>query len=243
MQKEGYSAYKSIQPPHKQNPQSQSQQNQFKSRQQQQQRSQLQSQPQYPQQGNNTLNDNGSQMLSYQLYQQAINAATPTVQQLNAISGQSHEQTGAEAVQLGGGLTSEKAPYASLGGNEFQTVNIGSERSQNISVCAQNIPTFIASSLLPKPTVSGQQSWDINAPDNILASQNFLSAVQQIGVDTTLSSRKNQSHDIRSTIPNPIGVVSPWNNTDISPDLERRPLECYNAQDQGLYGCSSPSAE
>lgn len=197
---------------------------------------------------NNSLDNTGSQLLSYQLYQQAVNAATPTDRQLAAISGQSQEQTGMGAMGLGGGLSDRQAPYAVLndGGppmyaSEFQAVNMGNERAQSISACAQNAPTFVATSLLPKPAIPGQQAWEINAPNNILANQNFLSASQQMGVDTTLSSRKNQSYDIRSTIPNPINVVSPWNNTWIMPDLERRPLDCFVPQDQGLYGCGGPT--
>jgi hypothetical protein len=190
------------------------------------------------------LSNTGDQLLSYQLYQQAVNASTPTIEQLNDISGQSQEQTGNGS--LDGGLSSNKAPYALLndGGppmyaSEFQAVNLGSERSQSISACAQNAPTFVATSLLPKPAIPGQESWDIGAPNNILANQNFLSATQQIGVDTVMSSTRNQSYDIRSNIPNPINVVSPWNNTDILPDLEKRPLDCF-IPEGGLYGCGSP---
>jgi hypothetical protein len=193
------------------------------------------------------LDNTGSQLLAFQLYQQAVNAATPTNTQLAAISGQSQEQTGMGAMSLGGGLSNREAPYAVLNdggpplyGSEYQAVNLGSERAQDISACAQNAPTFLATSLLPKPAIPGQQAWDINAPNNILSNQNFLSATQQIGVDTTLSSRKNQSYDIRNTIPNPINVVSPWNNTTILPDLEKRPLDCFIPQDQGLYGCGAP---
>lgn len=196
----------------------------------------------------NSLDNTGSQLLAYQLYQQAVNASTPTSQQLNAISGQSQEQTGEGAVSLGGGLSNKVAPYAllndggpSMYGSEFQAVNLGSERAQSISACAQNAPTFVATSLLPKPAIPGQQAWDVNAPNNILANQNFLSATQQIGVDTTLSSRRNQSYDIRNTIPNPINVISPWNNTSIMPDLEKRPLDCFIPQDQGIYGCGGPT--
>lgn len=197
---------------------------------------------------NVNLDNTGSQLLAYQLYQQAVNASTPTAGQLAAVSGQSQEQTGYGANSLGGGLSDRVAPYAVLNdggpplyGSEFQAVNLGNERAQAISACAQNAPTFVATSLLPKPAIPGQQAWEINAPNNILANQNFLSAVQQIGVDTTLSSRRYQSYDIRNTIPNPINVVSPWNNTWIMPDLERRPLDCFVPQDQGLYGCGGPA--
>ena len=194
------------------------------------------------------LDNTGSQLLAYQLYQQAVNASTPTSGQLAAISGQSQEQTGMGAVGLGGDLSNREAPYAMLNdggpplyGSEFQAVNLGSERAQSISACAQNAPTFVATSLLPKPAIPGQQAWEINAPNNILANQNFLSATQQIGVDTTLSSKRYQSYDLRNSIPNPINVVSPWNNTWIMPDLERRPLDCFVPQDQGLYGCGGPA--
>lgn len=183
------------------------------------------------------LNTSGDQMLAYQLYQQAINAATPTQQQLDSISGESQQQTGAGAVTLGGGLSENTAPYDTLYGSEYQAVNYGNnERAQSISACAQNAPTFVATSLLPKPEIPGEKSWDINAPNNILANQNFLSATQQIGVDTVLGSLRNPSYDIRNNIPNPINVVSPWNQTTILPDLEKRPLDCVSAN-TGLYGC------
>ena len=152
-------------------------------------------------------------------------------------------QTGNDS-PLRGGVSSDYAPYNILGSgpelfnSEYQAVNLGNPRAESISACAQNAPTFIATSLLPKPSVPGQDSWDIGAPQNILATKNFLSATQQLGVDTVLSSNKNASHDIRSTILNPINVVSPWMNSTIQPDLERRPLECGAPRD-GLYGCGS----
>lgn len=192
------------------------------------------------------LNTSGDQMLSYQLYQQAVNAATPTQQQLDSISGQSQEQTGPRSQQLGGGLSEDTAPYNILGqaqnnlySAEFQAVNMGNNpRAESISACAQNAPTFVATSLLPKPEIPGEKSWDVNAPNNILANQNFLSATQQVGVDTVLGSLRNPSYDIRNDIPNPINVVSPWNQTTILPQLEKRPLDCF-LPDQGIYGCAS----
>lgn len=193
---------------------------------------------------NVNLQNSGSQLLSYQIYQQAVNAATPTTQQMNAISGESWQQTGSGAREFGGGLTSEAAPYNLLqdtkGSNEYQAVNIGNERAQSISACAQNAPMFLSSSLLPKPTILGQDSWNTEAPNDILANQNFLSASQQIGVDTVMGSTRNQSYDLRNSIPAPINVVSPWNNTSILPDLERRPLNCFQPTG-GLYGCSNGS--
>ena len=97
---------------------------------------------------------------------------------------------------------------------------------------------FVATSLLPNPSIPGQPSWDINAPQNILANQNFLAATQQVGIDTVLGSSRNTSYDIRNNIVNPINVVSPWMNTSITPDLEKRPLDCF-IPSNGLYGCST----
>lgn len=185
------------------------------------------------------LNKSGDQLLSYQLYQQAVNAGTPTKEQLDSISGRSYEQTGGNAVKLGGGLSDKTAPYNILNGNlndsEYQAVNLKNARAEKISACAQNAPTFVATSLLPKPSIPGEQSWDINAPQNILANQNFLSATQQVGVDTVLSSLRNPSYDLRNNIPNPINVVSPWLQSTITPDLERRPLDTF-IPSNGIYG-------
>lgn len=192
---------------------------------------------------NVSLTASGDQMLDYQLYQQAVNASTPTAAQLATISGDSDMQTGLTADQLKGGLSQDYAPYDTLSSNgpqlytsEFQAVNIGNQRAQSISACAQNAPSFVATSLLPKPTIPGQDSWDIGAPQNVLANQDFLSATQQIGVDTVLSSNKIANQDIRGIIPNPINVVSPWMQSSVMPSLQQRPLNTYIAN-SGLYSC------
>lgn len=72
-------------------------------------------------------------------------------------------QTGMGADQLQGGLSQDYAPYDTLGNagpqlyeSEYQAVNLGNQRAQSISACAQNAPTFVATSLLPKPTIPGQ---------------------------------------------------------------------------------------
>lgn len=192
-------------------------------------------------QANISLSASGDQLLAYQLYQQAVNAATPTLQQLNSISGESQQQTGNDAM-LKGGVSSDYAPYNILGSgpelynSEYQAVNLGNPRAESISACAQNAPSFVATSLLPKPSVPGQNSWDISAPQGILANQNFLSATQQMGVDTVLGSLRNANYDLRQAPVNPINVVSPWMQSTILPDLERRPLEC-GMPSGSLYGC------
>ena len=54
---------------------------------------------------------------------------------------------------------------------------------------------------------------------------NLLKAGEHIGVDTVGQSLRNANRQLRSEPPNPQVNVSPWMNTNIGPDLMRRPLE------------------
>ena len=58
-----------------------------------------------------------------------------------------------------------------------------------------------------------------------LQNMNFLDATNRIGVDTVSSSLRNANYSIRSEPANPKTAVSPWMNSDIDPDLDRRPLD------------------
>lgn len=61
-----------------------------------------------------------------------------------------------------------------------------------------------------------------------LASINLLKAGYHIGIDTVGQTLRNANLQIRSEPPNPQMSVGPWNNTTISPDLMRVPLEIGN---------------
>lgn len=176
----------------------------------------------------------GTQSASYQLYQQAVNASTPTSQQLQMASNQPGGGYGLIDTENAPGIV----PFAASGSMyDAAAVDFGNRRAEMISPCAQNAPTFVASSLLPKINLPGVPSWNV-VDTAALANQDFLSATQQIGVDTVMSSLRNSSYDIRTNIPNPINVVSPWMNSTITPDLQRRPLDTYVPRD-GIYGCGS----
>jgi hypothetical protein len=54
---------------------------------------------------------------------------------------------------------------------------------------------------------------------------NLLSAGYHIGIDTIGQTLRNANLQIRSEPPNPQINVGPWNQTTISPDLMRTPLE------------------
>lgn len=176
----------------------------------------------------------GTQSTAYQLYQQAVNAATPTVDQLEIATNLPGGGYGYTGTQEAPGMV----PPAQKGTMyDAAAVDFGNRRAELISPCAQNAPTFVASSLLPKINLPGVPSWDV-VDTQALATQDFLAPTQQLGTDTVLSSLRNASYDIRNNIPNPINVVSPWLNSTITPDLERRPLDSYVPQD-GVYSCGS----
>ena len=58
-----------------------------------------------------------------------------------------------------------------------------------------------------------------------LSDQNFLTAGYHIGINTVGQTLRNANRQLRSEPANPQTQVSPWLNTTIEPDINRRPLE------------------
>ena len=58
-----------------------------------------------------------------------------------------------------------------------------------------------------------------------LADRNFLQAGWATGISSVGSTLRNANLQLRSEPPNPQVSVSPWMQSSISPDLERKPLE------------------
>ena len=80
------------------------------------------------------------------------------------------------------------------------------------------------SELLPKDKDS---AWAKNTPmgQGELSNQNFLNAGHHVGVNTVGQSLRNANRQLRSDPPNPQVKVSPWLQSTIEPDINRRPLE------------------
>lgn len=78
--------------------------------------------------------------------------------------------------------------------------------------------------LLPRDANS---LWAQVAPNGqgALSDQNFLTAGYHIGINTVGQTLRNANRQLRSEPPNPQVKVSPWNQTTIDPDINRRPLE------------------
>lgn len=58
-----------------------------------------------------------------------------------------------------------------------------------------------------------------------LKGRSFLQAGHHIGINTVGQTLRNANMQLRSEPPNPQVLVSPWNQTTIEPDVNRRPLE------------------
>lgn len=82
-----------------------------------------------------------------------------------------------------------------------------------------------AEDLLPKDAANSKWAQVNPAGQGDLKDKNFLNAGAHIGINTVGNSLRNPNLQLRSEPPNPQVKVSPWNQTSIESDLNRRPLE------------------
>jgi len=103
------------------------------------------------------------------------------------------------------------------------TESTGSQMNQLPSEC---YPKDVLSSadLLPRDANS---LWAQVSPSGqgSLADQNFLTSGFHIGINTVGQTLRNANRQLRSEPLNPQVKVSPWQQTTIEPDINRRPLE------------------
>jgi hypothetical protein len=82
-----------------------------------------------------------------------------------------------------------------------------------------------AEDLLPKDSANSKWAQVNPAGQGELRNQNFLTAGYHVGINTVGTTLRNANMQLRSEPSNPQMKVSPWNQTTILPDLNRRPLE------------------
>jgi hypothetical protein len=83
--------------------------------------------------------------------------------------------------------------------------------------------------LLPQDN-SSQWAQVYPSGEGSLKNRNFLQASNLIGINTVGQTLRNANLQLRSEPPNPQVAVSPWMQSTIDPDTNRRPLEiggCY----------------
>lgn len=123
------------------------------------------------------------------------------------------------------------------GAEGYEDVVVGAEstnnaRPQNVDFPTQQQPTqcfprdrLTADDLLPRDAANSQFSQVNPAGQGDVDGANFLTAGNKIGINSVGTSLRNANQQLRSEPPNPQVQVSPWMQTTIQPDLNRKPLE------------------
>lgn len=112
-----------------------------------------------------------------------------------------------------------------LGQNESYASAMGSDNSnKGMPPACSTEPISDPSELLPKDTNSQWAKLNPTGSGD-LQNVNLLSAGYFMGIDTVGSSLRNANQQVRSEPANPQLNVGPWNNTTITPDVFRTPLE------------------
>jgi len=106
------------------------------------------------------------------------------------------------------------------------------EKPGNVDLPAKQQPAqcfprdrLTADDLLPKDAANSKFAQVNPAGQGDVDGANYLTAGNLIGVNSVGNSLRNANVGIRSEPPNPQVQVSPWMQTTIGPDLNRRPLE------------------
>jgi hypothetical protein len=86
-----------------------------------------------------------------------------------------------------------------------------------------------AEDLLPSDAANSRWAQVNPSGQGWLKDANFLQAGYHIGLNTSQGAKRNGNLQFRSEPPNAKAVVSPWLNSDIEPDLLRKPLEVGEA--------------
>lgn len=79
--------------------------------------------------------------------------------------------------------------------------------------------------LLPKDAANSEWAQVNPSGQGDVKNQNFLTAGHHVGINSVGSTLRNANMQLRSEPANPQMKVSPWLQTTIEPDLNRRPLE------------------
>ena len=116
-------------------------------------------------------------------------------------------------------------PSQPLGQNEtYASADGVSTSTQGMPPSCSRAPVADPSELLPKDTNSQWAQLNPTGSGD-LQEVNLLRSGSHMGIDTVGNSLRNANLQLRSEPSNPQVNVGPWNNTTISPDTMRVPLE------------------
>ena len=124
--------------------------------------------------------------------------------------------TGSVGGSEGIGMDEQPMGFAQIGQDPSQMNELPSECYPKDVLSSADLLPRDANSLWAQVSPSGQGS---------LADQNFLTSGFHIGINTVGQTLRNANRQLRSEPLNPQVKVSPWQQTTIEPDINRRPLE------------------
>jgi len=124
-----------------------------------------------------------------------------------------------------------------MGQNEvFQFLGDNKQQSGEFGLSGNQYPKdcFPKDQLSPGELLPGSANskWAQSVPagQGELGDQNFLTAGHHVGVNTVGQTLRNANRQLRSEPPNPQVKVSPWLQTTIETDTNRRPMEIGGCQ-------------
>jgi hypothetical protein len=118
---------------------------------------------------------------------------------------------------------STAAPSEPLSNEQYRPVEYGSG-PKTIKDCYPK-DRLSTADLLPKDAANSKWAQSNPAGQGDVKDQNFLTAGYLIGINTVGQTLRNANLQLRSEPANPQYKVSPWQQSTIEPDINRRPLE------------------
>lgn len=122
---------------------------------------------------------------------------------------------------------SEVMPAEAWGQNEQpRPVEMNQNNLMNGQIPSECYPKDVLQSADLLPRDSDSLYAQVNpSGQGAIGDQNFLNTGYHIGINTVGQTLRNPSWDLRSTPPNPQTQVSPWAQSTIEPDINRRQFE------------------
>ena len=182
--------------------------------------------------GNNTLNNTAENDVNNQM-ENFYAEGEETEEAPNANAGETESEAEQEPVSEG----EESDPMPSEGENNevFKNVDYQSEEEEAKPNNEQNNSNRLPNECYPKDTLTpkdllpqdSNSTWAQTVPSGqgSLGDQNFLNAGFHVGINTVGQSLRNANLQLRSEPANPQVKVSPWLQTTIEPDTNRRAME------------------
>ena len=126
-----------------------------------------------------------------------------------------------EGEDAGAGADEADEEPEGVAGNEVSQGSVD-ETEENRNEC---LPRNVLNAEELLPSSYSSNNWDTPANPGGIDGPNFLNPEHLVGINTVGQSLRNANRQLRSEPPNPQVKVSPWLQTTIEPDTNRKPLE------------------